>query len=171
MNNLGTCQRIYISQLFCSMLVLLSRILISKWWSSKVADKALLFCLLHGCTCFIHGWKRVKYYKFLKKPFYLFSYLLILSHMKKTAVNFMITLSTVPNDRMFVNMPELSEMDFSRLSYIEEYLPHFGLSKKLTVQSFKWLFHLIQNWNADSLMGAVKSSRTWSISSSFSRSF
>ena len=86
----------YISQLFCSMQVLLSRIVISKWWSSKVADKTLLFCLLHGCTCFIHGWKWVKYYKFKKKPFYLFSYLLLLSHMKNTAVNFMITLSEGP---------------------------------------------------------------------------
>ena len=32
----------------------------------------------------------------LKKPFYLFSYLLLLSHMKNTAVNFMITLSEGP---------------------------------------------------------------------------
>ena len=63
----------------------------------------------------------------LKKTFYLFSYLLLLSHMKNTAVNFMIALSKVPNNQMLANTPELSEMVFSRLSYIEECLPNFGL--------------------------------------------
>ena len=63
----------------------------------------------------------------LKKPFYPFSYLLLLSHMKNTAVNFMIALSKVPNNQMLANMPELSEMVYSRLSHIEECLPNFGL--------------------------------------------
>ena len=94
LNNLGTCQWIYISQLFCSMQVLLNLIIISKWWSSKVADKALLFWLLHCCTCFIHGWKRIKYYK-LKKDLFIFFLLLLLSHMGNTAVTFMITLSRI----------------------------------------------------------------------------